>query len=105
MTALEQLAQFAASAQPDPGLRAIVAPAIADGFGCILAGAESDVAKRVLGVALVVFELTGGLSCVPVRRVQVVVNDLNSVEPMPYPVAFLSYRSGVPLPSRPCRIA
>lgn len=46
MTAIASLARFAATAKPDPGLRDVIAPAVADCFGCILAGADSEVAER-----------------------------------------------------------
>ena len=45
--ALECLATFAVTARPDATLRDLIAPAIADCFGCILAGAQSEVAQRV----------------------------------------------------------
>ena len=47
MTPARQLARFVATATPDPALLPIVAPAVADGMGCILAGASSAVATRV----------------------------------------------------------
>lgn len=47
MNAIETLAKFAHTAQPDPALNTIAVPAIADCFGCILAGAHSQVAARV----------------------------------------------------------
>ena len=47
MTAIARLAGFTSSADPGPGLNAIIAPAIADCFGCILAGADSEIALRV----------------------------------------------------------
>ncbi len=43
------LAKFAVSAQPNSRLDSVIAPAIADCFGCILAGAHSEVANRVRG--------------------------------------------------------
>ena len=46
MTASKALADFAVTAQPDPSLAGVVTRAVADCFGCILAGAESDVARR-----------------------------------------------------------
>lgn len=46
-SAIKRLATFAATAQPDAALRDLIAPAIADCFGCMLAGAESEVAQRV----------------------------------------------------------
>lgn len=47
MTAVSRLAAFAVSAAPDAGLKQVIAPAVADCFGCILAGAGSSVARRV----------------------------------------------------------
>lgn len=46
MTAIAGLARFANTAQPDLALQDVVAPAVADCFGCILAGADSEVAER-----------------------------------------------------------
>ncbi|MCP9481118.1 MmgE/PrpD family protein [Shimia sp. CNT1-13L.2] len=46
MNTARALARFAIKAQPTPDLAAIAAPAVADCFGCILAGAKSDVAQR-----------------------------------------------------------
>ncbi|MFC3614155.1 MmgE/PrpD family protein [Lutimaribacter marinistellae] len=53
MTAIERLARFVTTAAPDPGLVTVIAPAIADCFGCILAGASSDVAERVAAASAV----------------------------------------------------
>jgi len=47
MTTIEQIARFATSANPGSGLIARVGPAMVDCFGCILAGADSEVAQRV----------------------------------------------------------
>ncbi|NOD90640.1 MULTISPECIES: MmgE/PrpD family protein [unclassified Ruegeria] len=46
MTAISRLAQFAVHAVPPPDLRKVIAPAIADCFGCILAGSTSEVVMR-----------------------------------------------------------
>ncbi|MES0827348.1 MmgE/PrpD family protein [Ruegeria sp. SCP11] len=46
MTAIAQIARFATSAQLNRELTDVIAPAVADCFGCILAGANSEVAKR-----------------------------------------------------------
>ena len=55
MTASNALAEFAVTAQPDPSLAGIVTRAVADCFGCILAGTDSDVARR----ARAAFSLVG----------------------------------------------
>ncbi len=47
MTAIARIARFASLAEPGSDLTDIIAPAVADCFGCILAGAKSDVAYRV----------------------------------------------------------
>lgn len=47
MTAIRFLAQFATQADLADDLRSIIAPAVADCFGCILAGVDSGVAVRV----------------------------------------------------------
>lgn len=47
MPIAENLGHFVANARPDPALSKIVALAVADCFGGILAGADSDVAGRV----------------------------------------------------------
>jgi 2-methylcitrate dehydratase PrpD len=47
MTAIERLAQFVTTAEPDPSLKDIIAPAVSDCFGCILLGARSDLAQGV----------------------------------------------------------
>ena len=46
MSAAAALARFAVTATPPEALMPIIAPAIADCFGCILAGADSEVALR-----------------------------------------------------------
>ncbi len=46
VTAIETLAQFAVAARPDPSVQAQIAPAVVDCFGCILAGANSAVARQ-----------------------------------------------------------
>ena len=48
MTAIARLAGFAALAQPGTDLAEVIAPAVADCFGCILAGADSEVARQVV---------------------------------------------------------
>ncbi|MCG7519781.1 MmgE/PrpD family protein [Ruegeria sp. Ofav3-42] len=47
MTAIQTLAGFATQAEFADELRSVIAPAVADCFGCILAGADSEVAVRV----------------------------------------------------------
>ena len=47
MTAAKALAEFAVSASPDPAISEIVTNAVSDCFGCILAGVDSEVARRV----------------------------------------------------------
>ncbi len=49
-TGIERLADFVTTATPDPALEAIIAPAVADCFGCIVNGAKSDVAGQVRAV-------------------------------------------------------
>ncbi|MEM7224510.1 MAG: MmgE/PrpD family protein [Pseudomonadota bacterium] len=49
MSVAAELAAFAVTAEPDPALHATIRPAVADCFGCILGGAESDVARRIGG--------------------------------------------------------
>ena len=48
MTAIISLARFTATALPEHRAQDVIAPAVADCFGCILAGAESKVADRVV---------------------------------------------------------
>lgn len=48
-SAIAALAKFAVSAQPISRLESVIAPAVADCFGCMLAGAQSEVANRVCG--------------------------------------------------------
>ncbi|WP_196223463.1 MmgE/PrpD family protein [Roseibium sp. RKSG952] len=48
MTAIKRLANFATSANPSDELRQIIAPAVADCFGCILAGADAEVTQRAI---------------------------------------------------------
>lgn len=47
LTAIERLAGFVTTASPDTTLEEIIAPAVADCFGCILNGAKSDIAGMV----------------------------------------------------------
>jgi len=47
MTVTQTLARFAVQASYAEDLREVIAPAVADCFGCILAGCDSDAAKRV----------------------------------------------------------
>ncbi len=46
MTALSEIARFVVHSEPAPRLEPMVAAAVADCFGCILAGSESDPARR-----------------------------------------------------------
>ena len=52
MNIAERLADFVVNADPDPRLTSVIRRAVADCFGCILVGADSEVAKR-LSAALV----------------------------------------------------
>lgn len=46
MSAIARLAEFITTAEPDPALSGVIAPAVADCFGCILAGSDSEVSQR-----------------------------------------------------------
>lgn len=52
MTAAAALSRFVVAARPPDGLAAIAVPAVADCFGGILAGADSEVARRVRAALL-----------------------------------------------------